>query len=328
MRYFTLLFALLFSAHAASAQQFLRPPHLQRGDTVGIIAPARKLVAEPDTALVRARFESWGLHVKFGAHLTDRTQPYFAGTDVQRSADLQAMIDDRNIKAIICYQGGYGSVRLLPLVDFSPLRTHPKWLVGFSDITTLHLAFTHLGIESLHATMPGVFLFDKKETAAGRVSDESLRRALFGEWSRIDLAPHPLNRQGVARGRLTGGNLTVFCAALATPETPDPDDAPTILFIEDVGEQLYRVDRMLQQLERSGWFKNCTAILVGHFSKMTGQQHFGIYDVDDLVGTYVRELGIPVVFGVEAGHEDPNMALFMGREITVRVDDDGACIEF
>lgn len=294
---------------------------------MGIVTPARKLSEKADTAKVRERFESWGLKVKFGPHTADREQPYFAGTDAQRAADLQAMIDDPGVKAVVSFQGGYGSVRLLPLIDLSRLREHPKWVVGFSDVTMLHLALGRLGVESLHATMPGKFRFGSEETADAIVSDEALRSALLGLRQRIDTGPHPPNCPGTARGRLTGGNLAIVCSSLGTPEEPD-FDAPTVLFIEEVGEHMYRLDRMMQQLARSGKLAKCKAILVGHFSDMTGQKHFGITDPYDIVAQYVRPLGIPVVFGLPTGHEDPNVALYMGREVTVTVGETGAVIEF
>lgn len=306
---------------------FIRPPYLRPGDTVGIVSPARKLKQKADTAKVRERFEEWGLNVKFAPHFADREQPYFAGTDAQRAADLQAMLADPNVKAVVSYQGGYGSVRLLPLLDLGVLRNAPKWLVGFSDITMLHLALGRLGVESLHATMPGRFRFGADETPDAILSDESLRSALFGRWTRIDTAPHPLNVCGTARGRLTGGNLTILCSTIGTPEAPD-FDTPTVLFIEEVGEHMYRLDRMMQQLERSGILARCKAILVGHFTDMTGQKHFGIWDPCDIIAAYVRPLGIPVLFGLPAGHEDPNAALYMGRQVTVTVDDAGAKVEF
>ena len=322
-----LLAPLLAGAQESDTAEFIRPPYLRPGDTVGIVTPARKLSEKADTAKVRERFESWGLKVKFGPHTADREQPYFAGTDAQRAADLQAMIDDPGVKAVVSFQGGYGSVRLLPLIDLDRLREQPKWIVGFSDVTMLHLALGRLGVESLHATMPGKFRFGRDETPEAIVSDEALRSALLGLRQRIDTDPHPLNSPGTARGRLTGGNLAIVCSSLGTPEEPD-FDAPTVLFIEEVGEHMYRLDRMMQQLARSGKLAKCKAILVGHFSDMAGQKHFGITDPYDIVAQYVRPLGIPVVFGLPAGHEDPNVALYMGREVTVTVGETGAAIEF
>lgn len=322
-----LLIPLLLAALSGSAQipdsvDFIRPPYLQAGDTVGIVSPAGKLPLKADTAKVRERLESWGLHVKFGSHYAGCEQPYFAGTDAERAADLQQMIDDRSVKAIIAYRGGYGSVRLLPLVDFAGLREHPKWIVGFSDITLLHLVLRRMGVESIHGPMPGSFVFDKEDPSA-----ESLRKALFGQTAGIEVEPHPFNQPGTATGRLAGGNLMLICSAAGTPEEL-MTDTPTVLLIEEIGEFVYRIDRMMQSLERSGKLKNLKAVLVGHFSEMLGAEKFGVEDACEVIASYLRPLGIPVVFGFPAGHAEPNLAVYLGREVTVTVDQAGACVRF
>lgn len=138
----------------ADTAAYLRPPYLREGDTIAVVSPSGRIAARADTAKVRERLESWGLHVLFGTHYADRSQPYFAGTDAERAADLQRMLDDPSVKAVITFRGGYGSVRLLPHLDLRRLREHPKWLAGFSDITTLHLVLRRLRIESIHGQMP------------------------------------------------------------------------------------------------------------------------------------------------------------------------------
>ncbi|WP_302374679.1 S66 peptidase family protein [Alistipes timonensis] len=319
-----LLLAPLFAgAQESDSTGFLRPPYLHRGDTVGIVSPAGKLPLKTDTAKIRQRFESWGLHVKFGAHCADREQPYFAGTDEERAADLQAMINDESVKAVIACRGGYGSVRLLPLVDLARLRERPKWMVGFSDITMLHLALRKLRIESIHGPMPAGFDFDGKEDP----SAESLRQALFGETVCIEVEPHPLNQPGTASGCLSGGNLTVIRSADGTPEELTAEE-PTVLLIEEVGEFVYRIDRLMQSLTRSGRLGSLKAILVGHFSDMVGMKKFGVADAYAIISSYTRPLGIPVVFGFPAGHAEPNLAVYLGRRVTVSVDDEGARVEF
>ena len=319
-----LLLAPLFAgAQESDSTGFLRPPYLHRGDTVGIVSPAGKLPLKTDTAKIRQRFESWGLHVKFGPHCADREQPYFAGTDKERAADLQAMIDDESVKAVIACRGGYGSVRLLPLVDLARLRERPKWVVGFSDITMLHLALRKLRIESIHGPMPAGFDFDGKEDP----SAESLRQALFGETVCIEVEPHPLNQPGTASGCLSGGNLTVIRSADGTPEELTAEE-PTVLLIEEVGEFVYRIDRLMQSLTRSGRLGSLKAILVGHFSDMMGMKKFGVADAYAIISSYTRPLGIPVVFGFPAGHAEPNLAVYLGRRVTVSVDDEGARVEF
>lgn len=373
------------------AVTFLRPPYLRPGDTVAIVAPAGRLPLRADTANVRKRFENWGLHVKFGPHYASRVHPYFAATDRQRADDLQRMIDDPTVKAVIAYRGGYGSVRLLPLLRLDGLRDRPKWIVGFSDITLLHLALQRLGIESIHGPMPGSFVFDKErnqdgkrrqtagnanttsetapaathaathaatdDTAVGAnpgadfdenpgadfgedfgeyfgegcaeedPSAESLRCALFGRIDTIAVAPHPLNRPGVATGRLAGGNLTQLWAAQGTPEELEVD-IPTVLFIEEVGEHAYRLDRMMQSLARSGKLRRVRAVLVGHLTDIMGLERFGVAEACEVIEPYLRDLGIPVVYGFPAGHEAPNRALYLGRTVTVEVDDRGACVHF
>lgn len=324
-----LLFILLSlgSAGALSAQEehllgSVRPRYLQLGDTVGLVAPAGRLASRTDTARIRDRFASWGLHVKFSAHCCDGSEPYFSAPDAERAADLQQMLDDPSIRAVIACRGGYGSVRLLPWLQLEGLRGNPKWVVGFSDITTLHLALSHLGIESIHGTMPGSFRFHEEDLSA-----ESLRRALFGLTRRIDVPPHALNVPGQGRGRLVGGNLTVLCAACGTPEGLDFEE-PTILFIEEVGEHAYRIDRMLQQLLRSGVLYNVQAVIVGDFTRASGTEQFGVEDVREVVAANLRQLGIPLLFGLPAGHDKHNVALYLGREVVVTVDEAGGHVIF
>ena len=306
----------------ADTLPFLRPPYLRAGDTVGIVSPAGQLSKKADTAKVRERFEAWGFHVKFGDHYANREQPYFAGTDAQRAADLQRMIDDPTVKAVIAYRGGYGSVRLLPRLRFEGLREPPKWIVGFSDITLLHLVLRRLGVESIHGAMPSSFVFDEEDPSA-----ESLRCALLGLPDSIATPPHPLNCPGVASGRLAGGNLMQICAATGTPEELEAD-TPTVLFIEEVGEFVYRIDRMMQMLQRSGKLRNLRAVVVGHFSDMQGLERFGVENPYGGLGPYLRPLGIPVLYGFPAGHAAPNRALYMGREVSVSVDDAGGRLCF
>lgn len=313
---------------------FLRPRFLKAGDTIAVVSPAGRMARKTDTAKIRRRLESWGLHVCFGDHYADRSRPYFAGSDAERAADLQRAIDDPSVRAILAFRGGYGSVRLLPLLDLQPLRRDPKWIAGFSDITTLHLALRRLGIESIHGEMPGGFRFDddaEEEAAADPAEEdpsaESLRRALFGELTAVELPPHPLNIPGEASGRLAGGNLAVICAATGTPEELCTD-TPTVLFIEEVGEFLFRVDRMMQSLARSGKLRTLRAVVVGQFTDMLGGKRFGEEDPYRVLDAYLRPLGIPVIYGLPSGHDDPNEALYLGREVTVQVGPEGARILF
>ena len=281
----------------------------------------------PTRQKVRERFESWGLKVKFGPHTADREQPYFAGTDAQRAADLQAMIDDPGVKAVVSFQGGYGSVRLLPLIDLSRLREHPKWVVGFSDVTMLHLALGRLGVESLHATMPGKFRFGSEETADAIVSDEALRSALLGLRQRIDTGPHPLNCPGTARGRLTGGNLAIVCSSLGTPEEPDFDAPHGALHRggrrthvpprpHDAATRPERKARQMQSHPRRAFFRHDRTKTFRHHRPLRHR-------------CAIRAAaGNPGRLRPAHGARRPNVALYMGREVTVTVGETGAVIEF
>lgn len=330
MRRLILLSALLALLRVEAAtpdspatQDFIRPRRLRKGDTVALVSPAGKLPKKIDTARIRERIEGWGLHVRFGQYCANREEPYFAARDSLRAADLQQMINDPSIRAVFACRGGYGSVRLLPLLDLEPLRRDPKWIVGFSDVTTLHLVLRRMGIESIHGPMPVGFRFEEDEED----SSESLREALFGETCRIEVGPHPLNCPGEARGRLAGGNLTVICAANGTPEALRCD-GPTVLFIEEIGEFAYRIDRMMQSLERCGVLRQLRAVVVGHFTKTIGCEKFGVESAESILDAYLRPLGIPVVYGFPAGHDEPNRALYLGREVSVRVDESGASVDF
>lgn len=362
------------AAQPTDSTDFICPPRLHEGDTVALIAPAGKLSERVDTARIRQRFAEWGLHVRFGTCLNPDKRAYFAAPDSVRARELQQAIDDPAVKAVIACRGGYGSVRLLGRLRLEALREHPKWIVGFSDITTLHLALRRLGIESIHGPMPGGFRFEEEgktggprkagpagTTPAGRSrttgtpnagpdsggrcserlaagrnpegperegdSSESLRQALFGELRCIEAEPHPLNRPGEACGRLAGGNLTVICAANGTPEALQTQ-TPTILFLEEIGESAYRIDRMMQSLERCGVLRNLRGVVVGHFTRTTGCDRFGVEEPEALLDAYLRPLGIPVAYGFPAGHEEPNQALYLGREVRLKVGEEGVRLDF
>ncbi|MEG0108757.1 MAG: LD-carboxypeptidase, partial [Lachnospiraceae bacterium] len=298
------------------------PPYLKAGDLVGIISPAAKISAASDTAKVRQRFEEWGLRVKFGASLLNQDEPYFSGTDEERAADLQAMIDDKEVKAIVAYRGGYGSVRLLDLVDFSKLRYSPKWVVGYSDVTMLHLALYQQGVESIHGTMPTSFKYDQDDPSA-----ESLRQALFGEASTLHVPPHPLNQPGEAIGRLIGGNLSILYSASGT-STDFRINEPTVLVIEDIGEYMYHIDRMMQNLKQSGKLNKISALIVGQFTDIQEADRFGVKHAYEVITRYTQPLNIPVIYDYPFGHSHPNTASYIGRKISVSVNESGAMVRY
>lgn len=301
---------------------YVRPPFLKEGDTVAVVAVSSKLPKRADTTFVR-KLEAWGLKVKVGEHLYCRNAGWFAGTDEQRAADLQRALNDTSVKAIIFYKGGYGAIRTLDYLDWSVLRDHPKWLAGFSDVTVLHQVMRRERIESIHGTMPSLFLSDTTKRDSSALS---LRDALFGRVERYHTAPSPYNRMGCATGRLVGGNLSILYA-LNNTDLDNHFEEPTVLFIEDVGENIYHIDRMMQNLLRSGKLARVRAIVVGYFNRMNSEREWG-GDAYMLINSYTSKLGIPVLFGFPAGHARPNLSLYLGRQVRVEVTDKGGELEF
>jgi muramoyltetrapeptide carboxypeptidase len=232
------------------------PPCLRRGDTVGIVAPAGCL-SENDIAQSVDIIRSWGLNMVFGEHLFKRRNS-FAGTDNQRAADFQHMLDNPDIRAILCARGGYGTIRIIERLRFGNFLRHPKWIAGYSDITVIHAFMQQcLGTESLH----GAMLRNPSDKEPDLASLDSLRSALFGKLREYTLLPHRLNRSGEATGNLTGGNLSVLFSLSGS--CFDPDMKGKILFIEDLGEYLYHIDRMIMNLRIREKLRGLKALIVG-----------------------------------------------------------------
>ena len=305
-------------------KQYLRPAYLNRGDTVAVVALASSLnEASRRTMYWKELLESWGLHVKLGKHLYDSAPGEFAGRDEDRAADLAEMLCDPDVKAIISFRGGYGSMRTVRAMDPALFTQHPKWLVGFSDITVFHAVLQSRGMESILGAMPSTIGPDAGPAA--RVSEESLRKALFGEIRSYRTAPHAYSVPGAARGRLVGGNLSLFVSCLRTPWENHLDE-DSILFIEDVDERMYNLDRMLLTLQQGGFFARPKGIVIGQFTDTSGEDEWQRKALD-LVHEYMPA-DKPVLFGFDCGHEHPNYSLYLGREVTLDVTPDGGYLKF
>lgn len=293
----------------------LHPKPLVGGDEVLIVAPARKV---DRTAIYQARdlLSSWGLRVRFGKHLFAE-HDQFAGTDEERLEDLQAALDDPTAKAILCARGGYGTSRIVDRLSINGFRRHPKWLVGFSDITAIHGWLVDQSAVTLHATMPQLMVRD-----AETVSAESLRRALFGQKPLIEAPTHPLNRPGVVRGRVVGGNLSMVVHNLGS--VSDVATRGRILFLEDLDEYLYHIDRMMVQLRRSGKLAKLAGLVVGTFSDMRDHDSPFGKQAYEIIAEHVADYSYPVGFNFPVGHAPPNMALPMGIEAKLEVGDSSA----
>ena len=323
---FAVFAALLAVACTQKSEEvaMIRPAYLQPGDTVGLMIVSSPMVHRPgQTDTLIEVVKSWGVNVKCGKNLFKHEATPFNVTDQERAQEFMEMINDPNIKAIVFYRGGYGAIRTLEYVDFEQVRKNPKWIVGFSDVTTYHLALQRNGIESIHGPMLSSYWQTKRpDPAANSVGD-----ALFGRVQSYKIDPHPYNKYGTATGKLVGGNMTLISIAEGTPYDMPVDDN-TIIFIEEIGESMNAIDGMMQQMEKSGKLAKAKAFLVGNFTNIDDIEDPWGVTPQDLIKRYTDKLNVPVIFGFPAGHGRPNFAMYTGREVTVTVDENGAEIIF
>lgn len=291
--------------------------NLKRGSIIGITCPAGYVAAERVQYAVTV-LESWGYRVRLGRTVGSEFH-YFSGTDEERLADLQEMLDDTGIDAILMGRGGYGMSRIIDRLDFRAFKARPKWICGFSDITVLlnHIYAT-LDVPSLHSPMCGAF------KPATEFSEHilSLKNALEGKGQEYRMPASALNRAGKAEGILIGGNLSLFVHLLGSPS--EPDTRGMILFIEDIGEHLYHIDRMLVQLKRAGKLDGLAALLVGSFTDMKDTERPFGQSLEEIIADKVKEYGYPVCFNMPCGHQDINFALTIGARHTLFVGDSGS----
>lgn len=287
------------------------PPYLKKGDTVAIVATARKIDAstlQPGIKLL----ESWGLKVILGKTI-GLEQSQLAGADWQRATDFQEMVDDPSVKAIWAAKGGYGTVRIVDRIDFSNFKKNPKWIVGFSDVTVLHSHINRLGFGTLHAMMA------ISAPSATTAAKESLRKALFGEKLSYTIPHHSFNKVGKAKGELVGGNLSVLYSIQGSNSAVDLTNK--ILFLEDLDEYLYHIDRMMMNLKRNGSLKNLKGIIIGGMTSMNDNDIAWGKDALEIIQDIVKDLDIPVAYNFPAGHIKDNRALILGKSITLEVNE-------
>ena len=288
------------------------PPFLQPGDKIGIIAPASVINyhdIQPGISLLK---EKWQLNVIEGKTLKSAYNQ-FSATDSDRIDDIQTMLDDNSIKAIIAARGGYGCSRIIDRINFDRFIASPKWVVGFSDLTVFLSKIYNLGYVSVHAPMVKSMMLEGAEKAA-----ESLRQILFGEFPKYSIKPHPFNRKGLASAEIVGGNLCLLAHMIGTPT--DIDTNGKILFIEDVGEYYYNLDRMMIQLKRTGKLANLAGLIVGQFSDMKDNANptFG-KNVYEIVQEHIQEYDYPVCFNFPVGHVADNRAIGVGMNAYLNV---------
>ncbi len=296
------------------------PPYLKKGDTIGIVCPSGYMPANKAETCIKT-LESWGYRVKVGSTLGSQFH-YFSGNDKQRTQDLQQMMNDSSVKAILCARGGYGLSRIIDDLDFQKFKKNPKWIIGFSDITVLHAhIYQHYQIATMHAPMAAAF-------NDGGFENEyigSLKNALAGETSSYECDKHALNKIGTAEGDLIGGNLTIVAHLIGSHSSYKTRHK--ILFLEDVGEYLYNIDRMLIQLERAELFKHLKGLIIGGFSDMKDTTvPFGT-DIYNLINHHVKDYKFPVCYGFPVSHETENVALKVGVNHELKVTKAGVTLK-
>jgi muramoyltetrapeptide carboxypeptidase len=295
-----------------------QPPFLQPGDTIGICAPARKVTIDEISEGIRT-LENWGYHVKASKNLFGEYHQ-FSGTDEQRASDMQELLDDPTVKAIMSVRGGYGCMRIIDSLDFTAFVKNPKWIIGFSDLTVFqnHL-HTNFNIPSIHGPM----LFNFCGSRYNEASIMYLKDVLTGTPIRYSINHEDnfksLTRTGIAQGILVGGNLSLLYAL--SNSKSDIDTNGKILFIEDLDEYLYHIDRMMLQLKRSGKLTGLRGLIVGGMNDMRDNTiPFGS-SAEEIISSVISEFDFPVSFGFPAGHIPTNYALIMGTEVTLEVNE-------
>ncbi len=298
----------------------IQPAYLKAGSVVRIVSTAGVVDAEI-VQKAASCLQQWGLVVQTGSHAAERVGR-FAGTPEQRLSDLQEALDDPSVEAVFCSRGGYGTIHLMDKLSWTAFQKHPKWIIGFSDITMLHSQLNRMGYQSIHGGMAKMLaesLIEPGEPA------RQLNQLLFGAPCAMQVEGNLLNKQGLSQGRLIGGNLSILYSLRATPFDVNPDK--NILFIEDIGEKPYAIDRMMYNLRLSGFLENLSGLVVGQFSD---------YEEDPLMGKTVQEIvreavaayNYPVAFGFPVGHTSFNLPLICGATVALHVGTDGATLSY
>lgn len=298
-----------------SIENLIQPPYLKAGDTVAIVAPSG-ILKHRNEEVERAKrlLKQWNLNVVVGKHVFNQAN-HFAGTDQERCEDFQNALDNPNIKAIWCARGGYGTVRILDKLDYTKFLEQPKWIIGYSDITALHNQIHNLGVQSLHAMMCVSLPKDESEIEQ---TIATFKKAIFGETLSYTLQGSNYNQVGEVTAPIVGGNLTILHTMLGSKTSVDTSGK--ILFIEEIGEYKYHIDRMLQSLKRAGYFDRCKGVIVGDMTKLRKNTTLWGTSIEQLILDALADYDFPIAFNMPAGHEEDNRALILGRNATLKVE--------
>lgn len=299
------------------------PPFLKEGDMVSLVAPAGAIDEQYVDGAIRT-LQSWGLRVKESEHVRGRNGRY-SGTEEERLKDLQQSMDDPETKAVLCVRGGYGLMKIVDGLNVENFEIRPKWIIGYSDVTVMHNLCGAISIGSLHGIMAKHLSTLPADAEAVRM----LRDILFGKLPEYRIPSHPLNRRGEVKGRLTGGNLTLLSSLRSTPYDLNIYDGNSILFIEDVAEASYRIDRMIENLRLSGVLENLSGLIVGQFADCEEDDGMGC-SIYEGIAKAVEEYDYPVCFGFPAGHVENNLPLIMhaNTELIVGEEEKGVKLNF
>lgn len=289
------------------------PPYLNKGDTIGLVCPAGYMSIEKVQSCMET-LQGWGYTIQCGTTMNSRSVNYFSGTDQERLDDFQQMLDDDRIKAILCARGGYGVGRIIDRIDFNAFKKKPKWIIGFSDITILHAhIFSNYKIASVHGPMAAAFNDGQHKNEYV----QSLHKVLAGKKARYHCPPHAFNQKGEAIGELVGGNLTLLAHLIGT--SSDMKLKGKILFLEDVGEYLYNIDRMLHQFKRCGKLDKLAGLIIGGFTESKDTDRSFGKTAYEIIHDIVKEYDYPVCFNFPISHNQENVAVKIGVGYKLKV---------
>lgn len=308
--------------NSAAFEECTAPAFLKKGDKVALLSPS---YSTPDSNIEKTAdaIKDWGFEPVIGKNVGMLDAGKYAGTAEERADDFIAALKDTSVKAILCNRGGYGTIQLVDLIDQQLIKDNPKWLIGFSDITTLHAMQTKAGVMSIHGTMSSFIA----KTAGKDDNSTLLRDLLKGTVPTYKVPSHKFNQKGHGEGVLVGGNMATFVPLVGASDidvfTSDND---IILFMEEVGESLHNIDRMFNTLELHGVMENVKGVILGDFVDSGMDQEFG--STEEMLSKYLKKYDIPVLCGFPAGHDDLNVPLVMGAKVTLDVDKNGGTLAF